>query len=313
MFSGRCCFFMIVFFVKFFFDRGLCWFDHRSSSNLTKAKYVARKAKSHRFFSRIPFAEMFSFYCNYYDRMRSNEIESKWKIFIILWHVVRCRQRNTWIDNGPPIWCRIDQQEVRCVNVNEFIHWSRLKSTILQRCFDLVSHRFYDTRINHINAQPYRSYCSNISVVNHKAAEAHRIIAFFYLIPNTQALYGRNKEHSTNKNNIDFSSFEKRFVIQLILIPEQLFSLQTMYYHFFFSRFMQFPNHTNIFKRYTHCAIFINWLSLFSRVTSTYNHVGYLHLSSHTCTAPFLEPFLLFKYLFIIFWKITYSLDTHFL
>lgn len=58
----------------------------------------------------------------------------------------------------------------------------------------------------------------------------------------------------------------------------------------------------HMYFKHTVRIIFINGSS-FSCVTSTYNHVGYLHLSSHSRTDSFREPFLLFKYLYSFFLK----------
>lgn len=145
MFSGRCYFdiscvmIFILYFILFYFNfiygskdgnwsmsREFRWFGHRSSSTLMKAKYVASKAKNHHiliFFSSIFVAEVL-FYCNYYEWYQRKK---KWiKKYLYIYDMVYNADRNMWIEMDHPFDLGTSQQEVNCMNVNEFGHWLRV-------------------------------------------------------------------------------------------------------------------------------------------------------------------------------------------
>lgn len=130
------------------------------------------------------------------------------------------------------------------------------------------------------------SYCPKISVfmlVNHKAAEANRLLfytfflSFFGVILNARHYgcpYKNNRPIEWNKSNIDFSSFESMHRINSFPLKyrnDYLYAIP--------------KPHDCILKTHTLIASYpsmVTVLLLFSCVTSTYNHVGYLHLSSHS-------------------------------
>lgn len=160
MFSGRCCFYsyFVVVVVKFLYgiessvdliiDLRQIWWKPNASHEKPKVINLCFLSLVFRLPKCSGFIAIIMIEC---DRMKLNR-RGKYLYFHDMLYDAGKDTHELTMDH--PFDVGIDQQEVRCVNVNEFGHWSRLKSTILQRCFDLVSHRFYDTRINHINAQP---------------------------------------------------------------------------------------------------------------------------------------------------------------
>lgn len=230
------------------------------------------------------------------------------EIFIHLWHGVQRRQKHV-NRNGPPIWfrnksaggelyeCEWIWSLAACV-IHQTQHESTIsvveKSTVFRRLCSISLVTFFMTLelITYAPPQPKQAtillshIVQKISVfmlVNHKAAEANRLHFFclsFYCL--MRSSHNKNPYPRTKrKSNFYNSKYALNFCLrQRISRCHQLFQKTNCLFSTLFDTVTTHLNCSSKKKNnWSHCAIFING---FLHVISTYNHVGYLHLSLHS-------------------------------